>query len=78
VLDPRLRVTVSIGLAHSAGPLTDVERLVGAADMLLYAARNAGPNAVAYHDRRTGAVRLAGLAGDRRSITQAARAATPS
>jgi diguanylate cyclase (GGDEF)-like protein len=75
-LDPRLRVTVSIGLAHSAGPLTDVERLVGAADMLLYAAKNAGRNAVAYHDRRTGAVRLAGLAGDRRSITQAAPAGT--
>lgn len=75
-LDPRLRVTVSIGLAHSAGPLTDVERLIGAADGLLYAAKNSGRNAVAYRDLQTGLVRLAGLAGGRRSITQAGWADT--
>jgi diguanylate cyclase (GGDEF)-like protein len=75
-LDPRLRVTVSIGLAHSAGPLTDVEGLVGAADDLLYAAKNSGRNAVAYRDRRSGLVRLAGPAGGRRAIAQPGRADT--
>lgn len=75
-LDPRLRVTVSIGVAHTEGPLTDVERLVGAADGLLYAAKNSGRNAVAYRDTRSGLVRLAGPAGRRRSITQPRRADT--
>ena len=69
-LDLRLRVTVSIGVAHSAGPLTDVERLVGAADDLLYAAKRSGRNAVAYRDGRTGLVRLAGPAGGRRAVVQ--------
>ncbi len=75
-LDPRLRVTVSIGVAHSGGPLTDVERLVDAADVLLYAAKNSGRNAVAYRDGRTGLVRLAGPAGRRRGIVQPGRAET--
>jgi diguanylate cyclase (GGDEF)-like protein len=75
-LDPRLRVTVSVGLAHSAGPLTDVERLVGAADALLYSAKDSGRNAVAYREQRTGLVRLAGPAGGRRSITQVGRVDT--
>jgi diguanylate cyclase (GGDEF)-like protein len=75
-MDPRLRVTVSIGVAHSSGPLTDVERLVGAADVLLYAAKHSGRNAVAYRDERSGLVRLAGPAGARRSITQARRTDT--
>jgi diguanylate cyclase (GGDEF)-like protein len=69
-LDARLRVTVSIGVAHSSGPLTGVERLVGAADALLYAAKNSGRNAVAFRDERTGSVRLAGPAGARRSVAQ--------
>jgi diguanylate cyclase (GGDEF)-like protein len=69
-LDPRLRVTVSIGLAHGAGPLTDTERLIGAADILLYAAKNSGRNAVAFRDDSTGRVHLAGPAGRRRGISQ--------
>jgi diguanylate cyclase (GGDEF)-like protein len=69
-LDPRLRVTVSVGVAHSAGPLVDSERLIGAADVLLYAAKNSGRNAVAYRDDLMGRVHLAGPAGQRRSISQ--------
>src|SRR5580765_6564226 len=45
-----LCVTVSIGVAHSRDPLADVERLVGAADTLLYAAKRSGRNAVAFYD----------------------------
>jgi diguanylate cyclase (GGDEF)-like protein len=75
-LDLRLRVTVSIGLAHSPGPLTDVERLVGAADALLYAAKHSGRNAVAYRDGLTGVVRLAGAAGGRRAVVQPGQAET--
>ena len=69
-LDLRLRVTVSVGVAHSGGPLTDAEGLVGAADDLLYAAKHSGRNAVAYRDQRTGLVRLAGPAGGRRAVVQ--------
>jgi diguanylate cyclase (GGDEF)-like protein len=69
-LDPRLRVTISIGVAHGAGPLVDPERLIGAADVLLYAAKNSGRNAVAYRDELMGRVHLAGPAGRRRSISQ--------
>ncbi len=69
-LDPRLRVTISIGVAHGAGPLTDTERLIGAADVLLYAAKNSGRNAVAYRDELMGRVHLAGPAGQRRAISQ--------
>jgi GGDEF domain-containing protein len=76
-LDADLRVTVSIGVAHTAGPVTAIERLVGAADGLLYAAKHSGRNAVAYRDDRTGAVRLAGPAAGRRSILQAPRVAVP-
>lgn len=75
-LDPRLRVTVSIGLAHGAGPLTDTERLIGAADVLLYAAKHSGRNAVAFRDDSTGRVHLAGPAGRRRGIRQLRRAET--
>jgi diguanylate cyclase (GGDEF)-like protein len=76
-LDPDLRVTVSIGVAHTAGPVTEIERLVGAADALLYAVKHSGRNAVAYRDDRTGMVRLAGPAAGRRSIRQAPRVPTP-
>ncbi len=69
-LDPRLRVTISIGVAHGAGPFTDTERLIGAADVLLYAAKNSGRNAVAYRDELMGRVHLAGPAGQRRAISQ--------
>ncbi len=75
-LDPRLRVTVSIGLAHGVGPLTDTERLIGAADVLLYAAKNSGRNAVAFRDDSTGRVHLAGPAGHRRRISQLRHAET--
>jgi diguanylate cyclase (GGDEF)-like protein len=76
-LDPDLRVTVSAGVAHTADPVTEIERLVGTADTLLYAAKHSGRNAVAFRDDRTGAVRLAGAAGGRRSIRQPARVSTP-
>lgn len=75
-LDPRLRVTVSVGVAHGAGPLVDSERLIGAADVLLYAAKNSGRNAVAYRDDATGRVHLAGPAGQRRGISQVRHAET--
>lgn len=68
-----LRVTVSIGVAHSAGRTAEVERLVGEADLLLYAAKQAGRNAVAYRASRTGRVVLAGSAACRRSIPQPVR-----
>ena len=67
-LDPDLRVTVSIGVAHTSGPVTGLERLVGMADALLYGAKHSGRNAVAYQDEHNGSVRLAGPAGGRRSI----------
>jgi diguanylate cyclase (GGDEF)-like protein len=73
-LHPELRVTVSIGVAHGVGPVTDVEHLVDAADTLLYAAKNSGRNAVAYRDLHSGVVRLAGAASGRREIAQPARA----
>lgn len=72
-LHPDLTVTVSIGVAHSDGRPTDVERLIGAADAHLYTAKQSGRNAVAYRDGRTGRVRLAGGAGRRRSIPQPVR-----
>jgi diguanylate cyclase (GGDEF)-like protein len=72
-LHPDLRVTVSIGVAHAAGRIAEVERLIGEADMLLYTAKEAGRNAVAYRAARGGRVRLAGAAGARRSIPQPVR-----
>jgi len=75
-LDPDLRVTVSIGVAHGAGPLTDTERLIGAADILLYAAKHSGRNAVAYRSEATGRVHLAGPAAHRRAISQVRHADT--
>lgn len=74
-LDARLRVTVSIGVAHCSGPLTDVERIVNAADALLYTAKNSGRNAVAYRDSRSGLARLAGAAAARRAVVQPHRVA---
>lgn len=69
-LAPDLSVTVSIGVAHGFGPVTGHDGLVAAADRLLYAAKNSGRNAVAFHDAHSGHVRLAGPAAGRRSIPQ--------
>jgi diguanylate cyclase (GGDEF)-like protein len=76
-LDPRLQVTVSAGVTHCMGPVTDPGGLIGTADSLLYAAKDSGRNAVAFRDQRTGLVRLAGPAGDRRGIPQPARVPRP-
>jgi diguanylate cyclase (GGDEF)-like protein len=65
-----LRVTVSAGVGHCQGRPTDVELLVGEADTLLYTAKQAGRNAVAFRDGATGLVRLAGGASGRRSVPQ--------
>jgi diguanylate cyclase (GGDEF)-like protein len=55
-LQPGLRVTISAGLAHE-GPGTSApsspERQLRDADSLLYAAKRAGRNKVAYHDARS-------------------------
>ncbi|MDQ2709925.1 MAG: diguanylate cyclase [Actinomycetota bacterium] len=68
-LDPALRVTVSIGVAHSSATPPDVEQLLVGADVLLYTAKGAGRNAVAFREE-TGAVALAGPASGRRDIPQ--------
>jgi diguanylate cyclase (GGDEF)-like protein len=73
-----LRVTVSVGVAcleaeasRSGAPGLD------AADALLYVAKRAGRNAVAFRDAADGTVRLAGAAAARRGIAAAARRAFP-
>jgi diguanylate cyclase (GGDEF)-like protein len=67
-----LRVTVSGGVAHeglrTAG--SDAGHQLRCADILLYAAKQSGRNAVAY--RRNRKVRLAGPASSRRCIPQPA------
>lgn len=68
-LDPHLRVTISIGVAHSAVHPPDVEKLLAEADLLLYAAKGAGRNAVAFRVE-SGGVALAGPASARRDIPQ--------
>ncbi|WP_033296116.1 GGDEF domain-containing protein [Amycolatopsis jejuensis] len=52
-LQPGLRVTISVGLAHGAG---SGSRQLHHADNLLYAAKRAGRNKVAFHDRETARV----------------------
>ena len=56
-LQPGLRVTISAGLAHhtpgSGTTPTSPERQLRSADTLLYAAKRAGRNKVAYHDAQT-------------------------
>jgi diguanylate cyclase (GGDEF)-like protein len=69
-LAEKLRVTVSVGVGHCVGWPTEVERLVGEADRLLYTAKQAGRNAVAFHEERTGLARLAGGAAGRRGVPQ--------
>ncbi|GAA5122819.1 GGDEF domain-containing protein [Haloechinothrix salitolerans] len=59
---PGLVVTISAGLTHRPGwelPQRDAEWQLRRADDLLYAAKRAGRNVVAY--RRSGAIRIAGL-----------------
>jgi diguanylate cyclase (GGDEF)-like protein len=70
-LDPDLRVTVSVGVAHTVAQPPDVEQLLVGADVLLYAAKGAGRNAVAFR-QESGRVALAGPAGARRDIPQPA------
>jgi diguanylate cyclase (GGDEF)-like protein len=72
-LDGALRVTVSIGVAHRGGRPSDVDPLIGDADALLYTAKQAGRNAVAYRAEGSGRVLLAGPASGRRSVPQPAR-----
>jgi diguanylate cyclase (GGDEF)-like protein len=72
-----LRVTVSAGVTHSARPVTDPGGLMGTADTLLYAAKDSGRNAVAYRDRRSGLVRLAGPAAGRSAVHQSAHVPRP-
>ncbi|WP_233576602.1 GGDEF domain-containing protein [Saccharopolyspora rhizosphaerae] len=62
---PGLGVTISIGVAHEQGtgaPVSGEQQLI-ASDALLYAAKRAGRNAVAY--RKGTEVRLAGAAAER-------------
>jgi diguanylate cyclase (GGDEF)-like protein len=70
-LAPDLRVTVSIGVSHTVAAPPDVEQLLVGADVLLYAAKGSGRNAVAYRTD-AGTVALAGPAGARRDIPQPA------
>ncbi|HVL84306.1 MAG TPA: GGDEF domain-containing protein [Pseudonocardia sp.] len=69
-LDARLRVTVSIGVAHRAGRPSDMEPIIGEADALLYTAKQAGRNAVAYRPGGLGPACLAGAAAGRRCVPQ--------
>jgi diguanylate cyclase (GGDEF)-like protein len=64
-----LRVTVSVGVAHRdssdpQAPITGVPDMLLSADQLLYQAKQAGRNAVAF--RTTSGVALAGMAAHRR------------
>ena len=55
-LQPGLHVTISAGLAHQspgADATTSPERQLRSADSLLYAAKRAGRNKVAYHDAQS-------------------------
>ncbi|MFP5069095.1 GGDEF domain-containing protein [Pseudonocardia nantongensis] len=68
-LHPELRMTISIGIAHTGPAAGAVEALVAESDLLLYTAKQAGRNAVAYRSGE-GRVVLAGAAAGRRSIPQ--------
>jgi len=72
-----LRVTVSGGVAHEGRQTAgaDAGHQLRCADILLYAAKQSGRNAVAY--RHDGQVRLAGPAEKRRHIAQLPAPAPP-
>jgi diguanylate cyclase (GGDEF)-like protein len=77
---PGLRVTTSVGV--SCLPVTGAEAPpqhpgLDAVDALLYVAKRAGRNAVAYRDPE-GTVQLAGPASARRGLAAAVRALFPS
>jgi diguanylate cyclase (GGDEF)-like protein len=72
-----LRVTVSVGVACLGDDTRPGAPGLDAADSLLYVAKRAGRNAVAYRDGADGTVRLAGPAARRRGIETAARGAFP-
>ncbi|MET0233839.1 MAG: GGDEF domain-containing protein [Kibdelosporangium sp.] len=65
-----LRVTVSVGITHEPSPGlgSSPERQLRQADALLYTAKQAGRNAVAY--RVSGQAFLAGPAAGRRAVTE--------
>jgi len=67
-MHPDLRLTISVGVARAPATVAEVDALVADADLLLYTAKQAGRNAVAF--RRDGRVQLAGAAAARRSIPQ--------
>jgi diguanylate cyclase (GGDEF)-like protein len=69
-LAPGLHPTVSVGVAHGFGPVIGHDGLVAAADRLLYAAKRAGGNVVAFQEADIGPVQLAGRAAGRLSIPQ--------
>jgi diguanylate cyclase (GGDEF)-like protein len=73
-----LRVTVSVGVACLGDGTRPDSPGLDAADALLYVAKRAGRNAVAYRDTADGEVRLAGAAAGRRGIGAAVRRAFPS
>jgi len=70
-----LRVTVSVGVACLGDGTRSGAPGLDAADSLLYVAKRAGRNAVAYRDGVDGTVRLAGAAAARRGIEAASRGA---
>jgi len=72
-----LRVTVSVGVACLDDGTRPGSPGLDAADALLYVAKRAGRNAVAYRDTADGTVRLAGAAAGRRGIEAAAQRAFP-
>lgn len=55
-LQPGLRVTISVGVAYASADQEAVQRQLVRADNLLYAAKRAGRNRIAYHDRGTARV----------------------
>ena len=75
-MHPDLRLTISIGVAHAEVAHAEVDPLIGDADLLLYTAKQAGRNAVAFRRETGGRVELAGPAGGRRSVPQPAEPGT--
>ncbi|RZT83654.1 diguanylate cyclase (GGDEF)-like protein [Pseudonocardia sediminis] len=75
-MHPDLKLTISIGVAHAEVATAEVDPLIGDADLLLYTAKQAGRNAVAFRREAGGRVELAGPAAGRRSVPQPADAGT--